>query len=137
MLFIFDENYSHRIADGLNLLEQGNRKSPIQVTATHILTLTNGKTGEPDEVVIKIAGIKKGIIFTKDKDFKHIKSVAPLYKAHKVGVVFLKQYKKGLSYWDNLKILIDQWENLKETLSKDTPPFVYQLSDDGVQRFQF
>jgi predicted nuclease of predicted toxin-antitoxin system len=137
MLFIFDENYSYRIAEGLNLLEGGNQKSPIPVTATHILSLTNGKTGEPDEVVIKIAGANKGIIFTKDKDFKQIKSVAPLYKAYKVGVVFLKQNKKGLSYWDNLKILVEKWEDLKSTLSKDTPPFVYQLSNEGVQRFQF
>jgi predicted nuclease of predicted toxin-antitoxin system len=109
MLYVFDENYSHRIADGLNKLESGNLKSRIHVEATHIITLT-GKTGTLDPDVIEAVGKVNGIIFTKDKDFRHIKSYYPLYKKHKVGVTFFKQYKNGLTYWDNVKALVNKWE---------------------------
>lgn len=35
MKFIFDENFSHRLAQGLSLIEQGNLKSKTQTEVTH------------------------------------------------------------------------------------------------------
>lgn len=136
MLYVFDENYSHRIAEGLHKLESGNLKSSIHVEATHIITLS-GKTGTLDPEVIELVGKAKGILFTKDKDFRHIKSYSTLYKQHKVGVTFFKQYKNGLTYWDNVKALINRWEDIKQKLKNEIPPFAFQISNEGIQRFEF
>ena len=72
MIFIFDENYSPKLAAGLHLLEQGNLKSDNHAEITHIVTLA-GKYGTEDEQLIKIAGNKKAIIVTQDTDIKKIK----------------------------------------------------------------
>lgn len=137
MLYIFDENYSYRIAEGLNLLESGNsRPNQPAVSVKHITKLT-GRTGAPDTEVIETAGEHGGILFTKDKDFRQIKAMEQLYRRHKVGVVFFKQHKNGLLYWDNVKTLINRWEDLKAKLINEIAPFAYQVSKDGVSKFHF
>ncbi len=138
MLFIFDENYSHYLADGLNLLEGGNDRSPIRAGATHILTLTKGVTGIPDEEVIEIVGKHKGILFTKDKDFKQIKHYYQLYKQHNIGVVFFESSRKPLLYWDYIKIFIEKWEDLKILIDKETAPFAIKIpKQGGAQKLSF
>jgi len=134
MQFLFDENIPNKLAKGLNLLEESNHKTKISAHINSIRDL--GMQGATDEDVIAKAGKLSAVILTFDKDFKHIKSYAPLYKKHKVGVVFFKLSKEDSNYWGMVKLLINKWEDLKNELTGLDKPFVYQVSKLGIQRFQ-
>jgi hypothetical protein len=100
MLIVFDENQSVRIAEGLRILESGNRKSPVQTQVKLITELTDRRASYPRDT--EVIGEHGGNYFTKDKDFKTVKLLKTMFKEHKVGVVFFKQHKNGLSYWENV-----------------------------------
>ncbi|HEY6977037.1 MAG TPA: DUF5615 family PIN-like protein [Chitinophagaceae bacterium] len=135
MFFLFDENVPYKLVQGLILIEESNYKSPIKVKISHPKLMNS--EGSSDEEQIEIAGKNDGVIITFDKDFKHIKSYYPLYKKHKVGVVFLKLSKEEANYWGIVKLLINKWEDLKKVLKEHERPFSYQLSKNGIQRFNF
>ncbi|MBL7725370.1 MAG: DUF5615 family PIN-like protein [Chitinophagaceae bacterium] len=135
MFFLFDENVPYKFVQGLALIEESNHKSPIKVTISHPRLL--GNQGASDEEQIHIAGKHKGVIISFDKDFKHIKSYYPLYKEHKVGVVFLKLAKDESNYWGIVKLVINKWEEIKHRLADHEKPFAYQVSRLGIQRFEF
>jgi predicted nuclease of predicted toxin-antitoxin system len=134
MLFVFDENYSAKIAKGLEILESGNIRSPHPAEIRHITELL--PVGAGDDEVTKAVGKNRGTIFTKDKDFKTIRLLHGLYKEYHVGVIFLQQPKKGLSYWDNVCMLVENWERIKEIIADESAPFIYEIGKKGVQRFQ-
>jgi|ERR1035437_3327102 predicted nuclease of predicted toxin-antitoxin system len=133
MFFLFDENVPYKFVQGLSLIEEANKKSIVEITHPHFLKTE----GASDEEQIQMAGENNGIIISFDKDFKHIKGYFPLYKLHSVGVVFLKLRKDESNYWGIVKLIINQWENIKNTLKDKQKPFVYQVSRDGIQRFNF
>jgi len=135
MFFLFDENVPYKFVLGLALIEESNHKSPIKVKLSHPRLLEN--EGASDEDQIKIAGKHDGIIVSFDKDFKHIKSYYPLYKEHNVGIVFLKLSKNESNYWGIVKLVISKWEEIKRILIDHEKPFAYQVSKNGIQRFEF
>lgn len=135
MQFISDENIPYKLAAALSILEESNLKTKIVGKITSIKAL--GKEGITDEEVIKLAGDMDATILTFDKDFKHIKSYYPLYKQHNVGVVFFKLAKDESDYWGMVKILINKWEDLKKELNGEAKPYVYQVSKQGIQRYEF
>lgn len=137
MLYIFDENYSHRIAEGMNLLESGNKRvNSLVIRVKHIKELI-GRTGAPDTEVVETVGAHGGILFTKDKDFRQIKLMEQLYRKHKVGVVFFKQSKDGIRYWENVKTLVNRWDDIYEKVKNETPPFAVQVAKEGVTKLHF
>ena len=69
MLYIFDNQCPPGLAQGLALLENGNRNSDIKVKVKHISELISSNS--TDEKIIECAGSSKGIIITLDKDFKY------------------------------------------------------------------
>lgn len=135
MFFLFDENVPYKFVEGLALIEESNHKSAIRAKISHPRFL--GTEGESDEEQIKAAGKHDGILVSFDKDFKHIKSYYPLYKKHKVGVIFLKLSKDESNYWGIVKLVINKWEELKRLLKDHQKPFAYQVSKNGIQRFEF
>lgn len=135
MQFILDENIPYKLAPALSLLEESNLKTKYPAKITSIKALN--KEGAPDEEVIEIAGEMDAIIFTFDKDFKHLKSYAPLYKKHKVGVIFFKLGKEESNYWGIVKLLITKWEDIKKELHGKSKPLVYQVNKLGIQRHDF
>ena len=135
MYFLFDENVPHKFVQGLALIEESNHKSQIKVKLSHPRLIEN--EGASDEEQIQIAGKNDGIIISFDKDFKHIKSYYPLYKKHKVGIVFLKLSKEESNYWGIVKLVVNKWEELKRLLKDHEKPFAYQVSKHGIQRFEF
>jgi predicted nuclease of predicted toxin-antitoxin system len=135
MKFIFDENFSHRLAEGLNLIEQGNFKSKVQIEITHVKLL--GLSGAMDEQIIENAGKSKSIIVTMDKDFKHKKHYYSLYKQHKAGVIIFMSSNKAIHYWDIVKSFINKWEELKAEIINNSPPFAYQINMKGIQKLPF
>lgn len=135
MYFLFDENVPHRFVEGLACIEYSNRKSPCQATVSHPKLI--GKEGSTDEEIISLAGERQAIIISFDKDFKHIRSYYPLYKQHKVGVVFFRLSKKESNYWGIVTLIINQWEELKMKLKDESPPFAYEISKQGIKRYEF
>ncbi len=135
MVFLFDENCSFRMADGLNALEDGNTRSDIKITVTHPKHC--GLSGKSDEEIIEYAGKHQATIFTQDKDFKHIKHYYQLYKTHKVGVIILRSYKGQIQYWDNVQRLIKHWEEIKSLVKTTPKPFVYEIHKTGISQLHF
>lgn len=133
MFFLFDENVPYKFVQGLILIEESNHKSPIKVKLSHPRLINN--EGASDEEQIHMAGKNDGAIISFDKDFKHIKSYYPLYKKHKVGIIFLKLSKEESNYWGIVKLVINKWEDLKRLLKDHERPFAYQVSKSGIQRF--
>ena len=135
MFFLFDENVPYKFVQGLALIEESNHKSRMKAKLSHPRLL--GNEGSSDEEQIKMAGKHDGIIISFDKDFKHIKSYYPLYNQYNVGIVFLKLSKAESNYWGIVKLVINKWEELKTQLIDHERPFAYQVSQHGIQRFEF
>lgn len=133
--YIFDENYSYRLAEGLKLIEDGNLRSKIKIDITHVKFL--GLLGATDEKIIEAAGRHNGIIITLDKDFKHMKHYYSLYNKHKTGVIIFRPTKGVIHYWDMVKSFIIKWEELKEAVSKESLPFAFQINSKGIQKLTF
>jgi hypothetical protein len=130
MLFLFDENIPHSLSEALKILENSNKRSPINVKIQHVIDFM-GKKGYPDEDIIKAASKKHAIIITHDSDFKRIKNYKPLLLEHKVGYVYFRTPKTTYHYWDIVKAFVNVWEDLKKDIAKDSAPFVYEVSKQG------
>jgi predicted nuclease of predicted toxin-antitoxin system len=135
MTYIFDENYSYRLAEGLRLIEEGNLRSKIKIEITHVKFLQ--LEGATDEQLIEAAGKLGGTIITMDKDFRHMKHYYLLYKKFKAGVVIFRSSKGAIHYWDIVRSFINRWQELKEEISKATHPFAYQINSKGIQQLSF
>jgi hypothetical protein len=125
MLFVFDENFSKNLAPGLDLLEKSNPASRVGVNVISAEALM-GRRGASDPELIQAAG-KRGVIFTKDKDFRQIKLYAKVIESTGGKVLFFKESKKLIFFWDILTAIIIRWEEIKEVLNKPAPPHVYEL----------
>ena len=125
MRFVFDENFSRHLAEGLDLLEKSNPGRIIQVDIISAEGLM-GRRGATDPELIKAAG-PDGVVFTKDKDFKQIKLYAPVIEATGAKVLFYKYSKKMILFWDILTETVARWEEIKEKMSRPKPPFVYEF----------
>ncbi len=130
MLFIFDNQCSPRLANGLNILEQGNTLSPYQCEVKHIRELIPSNSDDVD--VTKAAGDNEAILITYDRDFKELKQFGELYKQHNVGVVFFRSYKKVLRYWDLVLSFVNHWEELKRKVAETKKPFVFEITLKGI-----
>jgi len=128
MHFIFDENLSHRLAEGLSLLESGDLSSPI-TKISHMNQLL--EDGASDQEVIQEAGKTNAIIISQDDDFKRIRSHKALIKSLGVGYVMYRPPKRGSSYWDIVQAFIQGWPEIKNTLKEKKTPFLFQIDKNG------
>jgi hypothetical protein len=120
------------MATGLNILEEGNTLSPLQCEVRHETELMPGNTDD-DKFTVE-AGKMNAVIITYDRDFKEVKSKWPLYRKHKVGVVFFRSYKDILRYWDIVVSFINHWEKLKHEVNENNPPFVFEITLKGISK---
>jgi len=134
MVLIFDNQCPPNLAKGLNLLEDGNRKSPIKATVKHIRDITDEDA--TDEEIIKHVGKHKGIIITLDKDFKYHKHYYQLYKEYNVGVVFYRS-TKGFNYWEIVKYFINSWDIMKSKIKDEIKPFAFEMTKKGITKLSF
>jgi len=136
MLFIFDENLSETLTNGLHILESGNLRSPHRAELK-FAPVVMGRIGASDEEIIPKVGELKGILVTQDRDFINKKHYFTLYKEHKVGIVLYTIANKDV-YWDKVKSFVKNWEDIKEKVSTAEPPFVFVISKNGgVLPFNF
>ena len=132
MLFILDANCPKKIAEGLDLLEQGNKRSAIHAKVRHITKLTIPNA--PDEDVIELVGKNKGILITYDKGFKTNKHRYRLYKEHYIGVILFHSFKEAIYYWDIVKSFVSRWEELKTAIKDEQIPFLYEITTSGFKQ---
>lgn len=133
MHYIFDANLSHRLAEGLHILEQGNDRSrePI-VFIVHADKVGELGRGATDAQIIAYAGKTQAIIISQDDDFKRIKSNMQLLKGLSVGYVLYRTPKKGgARYWEIVEAFISGWKQLKTKIAETSLPFVLQVDRKG------
>lgn len=125
MIIVFDENFSKKLAEGLNLLEKSNPGWAINAEVLSAEAFM-GYKGAEDSVVYEKIG-KEGLFITKDKDFKHIKMYGKSLEKAKAKVLFFKSSKRLITHWDYVKIVIVYWIEIKELLTRTSPPYVYEF----------
>ena len=125
MLFVFDENFSKNMADGLDLLEKSNPGKKIEVDVTSAEKFMGRKGATDEEIIQKLRG--KGVLITKDKDFKQIKILKNVIEPAGTKVLFFKSSKKLIFFWDILTAIVNRWEEIKEVLSRPAPPYIYEF----------
>lgn len=133
MHYIFDANLSHRLAEGLHILEQGNDKTrePL-VFIEHADKVEALGRGATDAEIIAYAGKTQAIIISQDDDFKRIKSNMQLLKGLNAGYVLYKAPKKsGARYWEIVEAFIKGWKQLKTKITETNFPFVLQVDRKG------
>lgn len=135
MLFVLDANYSPKLAEGLNLLEKGNFKSPYHAEIKHIDDIIY--TGATDPEVIEVVGKHKGIVVTQDRDFKRIKHYAAAYREHGVGVVWFKSHKDIVGYWSLVCHFVCRWEDMKKAVHSKNTPFAFFVDKNSVSEMHF
>jgi len=130
MLFVFDENFSKHMAAALHLLEKSafDDKSIVDVTSAELFM---GKKGATDPQLYEAVGKANGIVFTKDKDFRHIKLYEKVIEEHRAKVLFFRSSKKVILFWDILTVIVNRWQYIKEKMDGDCPPYVYEFDING------
>lgn len=132
MTFLFDANISWRIAEGLNILEQGNSRNIIPIIIEHADKILG--PGAEDLDVIKEAGKKSAIIISQDDDFKRIKANRSLIIQLKIGYVLYRPPRHGSRYWEIVESFVAGWQELREKLSKESFPFIYEIDKFGKSK---
>jgi len=116
MHFVFDANLPHRLAEGLNVLESGNRRTDNPAIVGHVFDfLPNNAT---DEEIILQAKVAQWIIITQDLGFGRIEHQFELLKLHGISVIFFRPLRKGFSYWEYVKTFVNKWEDLKAEVGR-------------------
>src|SRR5438128_12121200 len=92
MLFVLDENFQKNLAPGLDLLDKSNPGSRISVTVLSAEQFM-GRKGAKDEEILDALG-DKGVLFSRDKDFKQLKLYSKLIEGRRDKVLYFKQSKK-------------------------------------------
>ncbi len=124
-----DENLPYRIAEGLNILEQG-AEEPFKVFSIK----TAFGPGVPDEVWIPKVGAEGGIVVTQDiRIFKNTAQRA-LFVQYGVGLVFLYPpgKKARYSYWQIVEQLVKHWQQIRQKYPEERP-FAVKITATGNQ----
>lgn len=143
MVFVFDENYSPKLVQGLSHLEHGNKRSKadevwhVKDLAEHLKIKPQDGVSFDDDEVIVIAGKQKGIVITQDRDFKNIKHKGRLYKEHNVGVIFFKTDVDSRGYWGMVASIINRWYELKQEAEDKPKPFCFFVDKKGIHPQSF
>jgi hypothetical protein len=131
MKIYIDENTSHYLAEGLNLLqipENTRLSDPIEVR-----TVVNdfGK-GAQDEDWIPKVGEVGGCIITQDFNIHRIRHQNELCKNFDLGMFYFKPpSKKGYTYWNMVSLVIKVWKEVCDLATKEKRPFAYKITPKG------
>lgn len=128
MNIYIDENFPHKLAQGLNILQQlinNKYKEPISVFSNKAYF----GEGAPDEDWIPLVGEEQGCAFTQDISIQHTRHQKALCDQYKLGMFFFKPPSKtSFHNWDLVKLIIKHWEDIIKLASETKRPFVYRFS---------
>ncbi|MEO0058864.1 MAG: hypothetical protein RLZZ312_511 [Bacteroidota bacterium] len=127
-----DENFSHHLADGLNVFQQHlNSSEKLQIRVLSIKA-EFGK-GAKDEVWIPLIGEQNGIVITQDLKIHTTRHQNELYKKHGLGVFFFKPPSNGYSFWNMVEQLVKRWSDIKKK-STDKRPFAFRITPNKIEK---
>ncbi len=124
MKIFIDENLPAQLAQGLQLLEDGNDEG-VSVKSIK----AEFGTGAKDENWIPELGKFKALVITQDHNIHRKQLQRQLYQQCKVGlVVFKGPGKHGYTYWQMVENIIKHWQEIKESVRKAKPPFAFVIT---------
>jgi len=124
MKVYFDENYSKYVAHAFHLFEYTHGE--IEVHST-IDALYRGAT---DLEIVKYISKNKGVLFTKDKDFKKVQLITEMMKSNSMGLFFMKTPRKE-NYWDIIEKLIKSYRKCRVEILNRNIPYYYEIKSGG------
>ena len=130
MHLVFDSNLPPKLAKGISILEEGNKRSLNPAKVSHVHDFLDPHTLDPQ--IIEEAGKHHWIIITQDLGFGRIEHEFTILKEHKVSVIFLRvPPNRGMSYWEMVQTFISKWENLKATIKEKGMPCALVIEKTG------
>lgn len=124
MNIYFDANYSRYVAEAFNLLEMAYGENAVFSTVNEI-----GDNAPDEDVVLHVAK-NRGILFTKDKDFKKAKLIVELMQNNPIGLFYYKTPKKE-KHWDTISLLMRVYKNCRDIFSTKRIPYYYEIRAGG------
>jgi predicted nuclease of predicted toxin-antitoxin system len=124
----FDENMPETIARAFNILLQGRGEIEIFLTI-EIEGLGRGAT---DLQVAEYVASRKGIIVTRDTDFKKRGAITELCKQHGVGIFLLKLAKNQSNFMHIVELMAKRWQQMQDIMRKQDGHYCYTVSRDGL-----
>jgi hypothetical protein len=118
-----DENLSHHIAEGLNILENptGDGFEVVSIAAIF------GR-GVQDEDWIPIVGAEQAVVITQDLNIHRTRRQRELFEEHGVGIFFLTPpSKSGYRYWEQVEQLVRRWSDIKKKC-RSKRPFAFRCT---------
>jgi hypothetical protein len=131
MNIYIDENFPHKLAQGLNILQQlinNKYKEPISILSNKLIF----GEGALDEDWIPLVGEEQGCAFTQDISIYHTRHQKALCDQYKLGMFFFRPPSKtGFHNWDLVKLIIKHWEEIIKLACNTKRPFAYRISSRG------
>lgn len=118
-----DENFSHRIADSLNSLEQIEGVIEVKSTQTSF-----GRGVLDPDLIPKLTS--DSCLITKDADFKRQQVLTTLIKSQGIGVFHFKP-PTGCSHWTQIQFLIKSYPDIRQIVLRNNPPYLYAIKTNG------
>ena len=123
MRIYFDENFSHRVAAGMQEFQQARPNEGVTV----VWAPAEFGKGTADEEWIPQVAAKHGVILTQDLNINRIFAQWQLCQQNKVGLFFFKPPKCGWGFWDIIREVVNRWEQIKSLSGNQKRPFGYVI----------
>lgn len=125
MIFLFDENISHCLAESIQVIESYRGEISV-LSTTKIPELGRGATDK--EIVDYAISLNTDCyIVTNDKDFRK-RQLFPLIMNSSNTGLFLIKFPSGSKFWRKYKFIVNHWEGIVEKATADSNPIAYQVS---------
>lgn len=123
-LIFLDENFSQYFAESLNALEK--REAVLKIESSRVLGV-----GVDDLDLIPRIAESKGVLITKDTDFKKIQLHQASIKKHRIGVFFF-HLSKGTDFWTEIQFFYKAWPEVRRKILKNpNPPYLFEFKTNG------
>jgi len=120
MLFYFDENLPHQLAEALNCLDKDNE----------IKSVKNDYQGIKDNNLIENLAKNNAILITKDKRMKKYNAERELLIQYKLRVLFYESTVND--YWGIVVLFIKNWGKITKTFEKKNEgPYFITMGTNG------
>jgi hypothetical protein len=126
MIFYFDENLPHQLAEALNILE-ARGKDGVKVFSTK--SIFGG--GIKDEDLIPRIAEENAFLITQDINIHRTRLQYELYQKHNLGIFFLKLPKNSANYWQIVQVTIEKWIEIKDLAKNGKKPFAAFVKPKG------
>jgi hypothetical protein len=121
MKVYFDANFSSYLADALNLLEKTNGEFQVFSTTKEL------KPDSSDEEIVLHVSENKGVLFTKDSDFRKTPLILELMRSHNIGLFYMKPPKKEV-HWDTIVTIIRAFNECREKMRELKIPYCFEIT---------